>query len=459
MILIHPNDNILVSPTDGQKYARRAIEAGERIVKYGYPIGVATEAIKKDEMVHSHNMKTRLSGIGQFHFHGTVEQKPPSRSGSFLGYPRPDGTVGVRNEIWILPTVGCVNGTAKRLAELTGAKAYTHPWGCSQLGGDLLTTQRTLAGLAKNPNAAGVLIIGLGCENNTMESFRRVLGDVDPRRFRFLVTQQESDEIEQGLRLLAELAEYRDSVKRTPCPISSLRIGLKCGGSDGYSGLTANPLVGRIADRICEYGGSALLTEVPEMFGGEEVLLDRCVSREVYDRAVSMMQGFRDYFTSHGEGVSENPSPGNVEGGITTLEEKSLGCVQKGGAVPVTDVLTVGEQIRCGGLSLVSGPGNDIVATTTLAASGAQMILFTTGRGTPLGGPVPTVKIATNNRLAKHKPLWIDYNAGALAEGASFDDEADELFALLLRIAEGKETRSELNQTQEISIFKDGVIL
>ena len=459
MILIHPSDNILVSPTDGQKYARRAIEAGERIIKYGYPIGEATKAIEKGEMVHSHNMKTRLSGVGEFTFRGTAKLKEPTRSGSFLGYARPDGTVGIRNEIWILPTVGCVNGTAKRLAEMTGAKAYTHPWGCSQLGGDLLTTQRTLAGLAKNPNAAGVLIVGLGCENNTMESFRRVLGDIDPRRIRFLVTQESGDEIEEGLKLIAELAEYRDSFSRTPCPISSLRLGLKCGGSDGYSGLSANPLVGRIADRLCDYGGASLLTEVPEMFGGEEVLLDRCVSREVFDRASSMMQGFRDYFVSHGEGVSENPSPGNIEGGITTLEEKSLGCVQKGGSVPVTDVLTIGEQIRCGGLSLVSGPGNDIVAVTTLAASGAQMILFTTGRGTPLGGPVPTVKIATNNRLAERKPLWIDYSAGKLAEGASFDDEADKLFRLLLEIAEGKETRSEINQTQEISIFKDGVIL
>ena len=459
MILIHPSDNVLVSPENGQKYARRRILQGEAVIKYGYPIGEATETIELGAQVHSHNLRTRLSGIGCYAYNGTVSLKAPTRSGSFLGYRRQDGSVGIRNEIWILPTVGCVNGAAKRLAALTGAKAYTHPWGCSQLGGDLLTTQRTLAGLARNPNAAGVLILGLGCENNTMESFLSVLGDYDPRRVRFLVTQDCEDEIEQGLRLIGELAEYRDSVRREICPISSLRIGLKCGGSDGYSGLTANPLVGRVADRLAEYGGAVLLSEVPEMFGGEQILLDRAVSREVYDRAVDMMQGFRDYFTRHGEGVSENPSPGNVKGGITTLEEKSLGCVQKGGTVPVTDVLTIGEQIKTPGLSLVSGPGNDIVACTTLAASGAQMILFTTGRGTPLGGPVPTVKIATNRRLSESKPRWIDYGAGALAEGADFDTATDELFDLVLRIAEGKDTQSEINGTQEISIFKDGVIL
>ena len=459
MLLIHPNDNVEVSPENGQKYARCDLSPGEKVIKYGYPIGEASLPIRRGEQVHSHNMRTCLTGSGSFCFRGTVPPPKQTREGTFLGYRRPDGSVGIRNEIWILPTVGCVNGTARRLAEMTGAKAFTHPWGCSQLGGDLLTTQRTLSGLAKNPNAAGVLILGLGCENNTLESFLEVLGEYDPRRIRFLVTQEAEDEIEQGLALLAELAEYRDSFRREPCPISSLRIGLKCGGSDGYSGLTANPLVGRVADRIAEYGGAALLTEVPEMFGGEQVLLDRCTSREVYDRAVSMMQGFRDYFIAHGEGVADNPSPGNVKGGITTLEEKSLGCVQKGGSVPVTDVLTIGEQIRESGLSLVSGPGNDIVAVTTLAASGAQIILFTTGRGTPLGGPVPTVKVATNRALAERKPAWIDFGAGALAEGGSFEELTDGLFEEVLKFAEGKLTRSEINGTQEISIFKDGVIL
>ena len=459
-ILIHPDDNVEVSLASGQKVARRAIPRGGVVVKYGFPIGKATVDIPAGEWVHTHNMKTRLTGEESFSAPQTFAVYSPKKTDkTFLGYRRPDGSVGIRNEVWIIPTVGCVNGAARKLAELTGAVAFTHPFGCSQLGGDLLTTQRVLAGLIRHPNAAAVLVLGLGCEENGIGRMKEVLGDVDPRRVAFLNTQDCTDEIEEGRAILSDLFAYADTFRREPISLSALRIGLKCGGSDGFSGITANPLVGRVAERFADVGGAALMTEIPETFGGEKVLLDRCVSPAVHADAARMMRAFREYFLSHGEGIADTPSPGNRAGGITTLEEKSLGCVQKGGRIPVTGVLGYGMTPDSGGLWLVDGPGNDIVAVTNLSAAGAHLILFTTGRGTPLGGPVPTLKISTNSPLAKRKPGWIDFDAGTLAEGADPAQAARELYDLVIRTAEGLLCRSEINQTREISIFKDGVIL
>jgi len=367
--------------------------------------------------------------------------------------------VGIRNELWIIPTVGCINDIARSLAAASGAKALTHPYGCSQLGGDLATTARTLAGLCRHPNAGGVLVLGLGCEENHLDVFRRFLGPVDEERVRFLNLQDCGDEMAEGLAIVKQLRTLMATDKRQPIPLSELRIGVKCGGSDGYSGITANPLVGRVSDRVGSAGGTVLMTEIPEIFGAEEILLSRCVDRAVFDKVTGMINRFRGYFIAHGEGIADNPSPGNVAGGITTLEEKSLGCVQKGGKVPVTDALEIGEAPTGSGLQIVYGPGNDQVAITNLAAAGAHIILFTTGRGTPLCAPVPTLKIATNSALAQKKPQWIDFDAGLLLDGADPEALADDLLARCIACANGEKTRGEARGFYDIAIFKDGVTL
>ena len=456
-MIINKLDNVRVDLTSGHKYALRDIRCGENVIKYGNPIGRATADIKCGEWVHTHNTSTNLSTSLQYEFSEDFKSAAvPCKEGTFLGYKREDGSVGVRNEIWIINTVGCVNKVAKRLAELTGAYHFEHPYGCSQLGDDHRATQRILAGLVNHPNAAGVLVLGLGCENNNIEEFKKVLGNYNEKRVRFLNVQDVEDEIAQGIELINSLKDYRDSFVRVELPISALTVGLKCGGSDGLSGITANPLVGRFSDRLISYGGSCILTEVPEMFGAEHLLMERSASREVFDKNVRMINGFKDYFTSHGQTVYENPSPGNKAGGITTLEEKSLGCVQKGGTAKVVDVLDYGERVKEKGLSLLDGPGNDIVAITNLAAAGAQIILFTTGRGTPLGGPVPTVKISTNKDLAERKRNWIDFDASAVLDGKDLDGE---LFEYVISVAEGTETKNESNGYREIAIFKNGITL
>lgn len=456
-MIINKLDNVEVNLGDGHKYALSDIAKGENIIKYGNPIGHATEDIKKGSHVHTHNMKTNLSGELTYEFSGDFP--PMKRSDSertFMGYIRKNGEVGIRNDIWIINTVGCVNKIAKRLAELTGAICFEHPFGCSQLGGDHATTQKVLAGLVHHPNAGGVLVLGLGCENNNIGEFKKALGEYDSERVKFLNAQDFEDEIEEGVRIINELKAYAASFKREPVSISKLKIGLKCGGSDGLSGITANPLVGRLSDRVIAAGGSCVLTEVPEMFGAEHLLMKRAVSREVFDKTVNLINDFKAYFIAHNQVVYENPSPGNKAGGITTLEEKSLGCVQKGGSAEVVDVLTYGDRLTKNGLSLLNGPGNDIVAVTNLAAAGVHIVLFTTGRGTPLGGAVPTVKISTNRALAEKKQGWIDFDASPTLEGL---DLSDTLLDYILSVAGGEETKNEQNGYREISIFKDGVTL
>jgi altronate hydrolase len=373
-----------------------------------------------------------------------------------MGYLRENGEVGIRNEVWIIPTVGCVNKVAERIAAATGAYHFPHPFGCSQLGDDQAITQKILKGLVNHPNAAGVLVLGLGCENNNIEAFRSVLGEVDERRVKFLIAQECEDEVSEGIKIVNGLFEYAKSFKRVPLPVSKLTVGLKCGGSDGYSGISANPLVGRFSDKLITEGGSCLLTEVPEMFGAEHLFMQRCESEDIFNKTVSLINDFKDYYTRHGQVIYENPSPGNKKGGITTLEEKSLGCVQKGGLSPVVDVLDYGDRVKKSGLSLLNGPGNDIVAITNLAAAGAHLILFTTGRGTPVGSAVPTVKISTNRPLAERKSEWIDFDSSPTLSGETLEDE---LFDFVLKIADGEETKNEKHGYREISIFKDGVTL
>lgn len=453
---INPRDNVEVDLKTGHKRALKAILKGEAIIKYGYPIGIARSDINVGEHVHTHNVKTSLDGKLDYNYEPNFNPLEPIETQTILAYARENGDIGIRNEIWIIPTVGCVNRTAEKLAQLTGAKAITHPYGCSQLGQDHAITQTILKRLVEHPNAAAVLVIGLGCENNTVDSFKALLEPYNPQRIQFLVAQKSQDEIADGLVLLAKLKTYADSFKRSPQPISKLRVGLKCGGSDGYSGITANPLVGRFSDHLIAQGGSTVLTEVPEMFGAETILMNRCVNHDVFDKTVHLINDFKDYFIRHGQVVYENPSPGNKEGGITTLEDKSLGCIQKGGMAPVVDVLHYGDKMTHHGLHLLDGPGNDIVSITNLAASGCHLILFTTGRGTPLGSVVPTIKVASNTSLAENKPNWIDYNAGDILLGK---DLTLDFFDHVKAIVNGQETKNERNGYAEISIFRDGVTL
>ena len=456
-MLINKLDNVDINLENGHKYALRDIKAGENIIKYGNPIGHAIVDIAKGEHVHNHNIKTNLSGNLEYkydpHFYD-IEEEDKSRT--FMGYVRKNGDVGIRNDVWIVVTVGCVNKVAEQIAKETGALHFPHPFGCSQLGDDQTTTQLVLRGLVNHPNAGGVLVLGLGCENNNIDVFKKVLGEVDENRVKFLNAQDAEDDVAEGIKLVRELQAYADTFKREPVPVSKLKIGLKCGGSDGYSGITANPLVGRLSDKVIAHGGSCVLTEVPEMFGAEHLLMARAENEEIFNKSVRLINDFKDYYIRHNQVIYENPSPGNKKGGISTLEEKSLGCIQKGGLSKVVDVLDYGDVITKNGLSLLNGPGNDIVAITNLTAAGVHIILFTTGRGTPVGGPVPTVKIATNHSLAQRKSNWIDFDASPTLEGNPLTNE---LFEYIIRVAEGEQTKNELHSYREISIFKDGVTL
>ncbi len=453
----------------GHKIAVKDIPAGGQVIKYGYTIGHATEDIRKGQWVHTHNMKTNLSGEVEYTYTPAVPEIKKETPETFRGYLREDGRAGIRNEIWIIPTVGCVNDVAKQLVSrnqdlvkgsIDGLYAFTHPFGCSQTGEDHATTRKVLADLVRHPNAGAVLVLSLGCENLTHEQFLKELGPYDEKRVRFLTCQEVEDEFEAGRKLLEECAAFAAKAERTEVGMDKLVVGLKCGGSDGLSGITANPTVGRFSDMLTAQGGTTILTEVPEMFGAEGMLMGRCVSKEVFDKAAGMLNGFKDYFIDHHEVVYDNPSPGNKAGGITTLEDKSCGCVQKGGKAAIVDVLGYAEPVRTKGLNLLYGPGNDLVSATNLTAAGANLILFTTGRGTPFGAPAPTMKLATNDRIAALKKNWIDFNAGPVASGGeSIDAAARRLFDLVREIASGKQTRSEENGFREISIFKDGVVL
>ncbi len=457
---INPLDNVSVNLDNGHKYALKDIKAGENIIKYGMPIGHAVCDIKKSEHVHSHNMKTNLSGTLEYSY-SPVSCKIEKADNMlyFDGYVRENGDVGIRNDVWIVNTVGCVNKISEKLAALTGAKAFPHPYGCSQLGGDMEFTQKILRGLVNHPNAGGVLVLGLGCENNNIAEFKKILGEYNPSRVKFLECQEADDEIAEGTKLINELFEYADKSVRTKIPASKLKIGLKCGGSDGLSGITANPVVGVLSDKLSSFGGCSIMTEVPEMFGAETLLMQRSASEEVFNKTVKLINGFKEYFIRHNQPVYENPSPGNKEGGITTLEEKSMGCIQKGGSGEVTDVIFCGDTAKLPGLTLLDGPGNDICAITNLTAAGAHLILFTTGRGTPLGAPVPTVKISTNHPLAEKKQAWIDFDASVVLSGEPMESAADKLLELCLAIASGQPTKNEQSGYSEIAIFHDGVTL
>ena len=454
----------------GHKVLIKDAPKGTDIIKYGYPIGHAKEDLKAGDWVNENNLKTNLSGTLEYTYNPVSQELDIKKENrTFKGYVRKNGDVGVRNEIWIVPTVGCVNGIAERLVDAlkkeTGEKgidaihAWHHNFGCSQLSGDHENTRKVLRDICLHPNAGAVLVLSLGCENNQPDDFMKMLGDYDKDRIKLLITQKVDDEMEAGMEILRELYDIARQDKRTEVPVSKLRVGLKCGGSDGFSGITANPLVGEFSDWLVAQGGTSVLTEVPEMFGAETILMNRCRTEDLFNQTVSMINNFKEYFLSHGEPVGENPSRGNKAGGISTLEDKALGCTQKCGKAPVSGVMEYGDRLEHDGLNLLSAPGNDLVAATALASCGCHLVLFTTGRGTPFGTFVPTMKIATNPYLASHKKNWIDFSAGQLVEGRTMQELVPEFIDKVLAVASGELAKNEENGYREISIFKNGVTL
>lgn len=493
IIKIHANDNVAVTLIDrlagdtftiedktitltqdvgrGHKIALTTIEAGKNVIKYGAPIGHATTEIRVGEHVHTHNTATNLNALNDYQYHpehSTVTTTVADPDVQL--YRRANGEVGIRNEIWVIPTVGCVNALARKMIErfekqnsnaddIDGVYLYNHTLGCSQLGDDHLTTRTILQDMVKHPNAGGVLVIGLGCENNQVAAFKETLGEFDPERVKFMVCQQLEDEIEAGVEHLNALYQIVRQDKRVAGKLSEVKFGLECGGSDGLSGITANPLLGCFSDFLVSHNGTTVLTEVPEMFGAEHILMNHCHDEKTFQKTVKMINDFKQYFIAHDQPIYENPSPGNKAGGISTLEEKSLGCTQKAGTSQVMDVLKYGERLTTPGFNLLSAPGNDAIATSALAAAGCHMVLFTTGRGTPYGGFVPTLKIATNNELAAKKPHWIDFNAGALLTGKSMVQLLDDFIQHVVKIVNGEQTKNEINDFRELAIFKMGVTL
>ena len=452
----------------GHKFSLKNLKPGDSIIKYGNPIGHATAEIPAGSWIHTHNLKTGLGDLLTYTYNKNVSDLPHKEPKFFQGYRRKDGRVGVRNEIWIIPTVGCVNNVVTAIErnsqkyitdQIDSICAFPHPYGCSQMGDDQNNTRQILADLINHPNAAGVLVLGLGCENSNIDELKKYIGDYDEERVRFLVAQESEDEIADGVEIVKQLISYASAFKREPISASELVIGMKCGGSDGLSGITANPTVGAFSDKLIAMGGSTILTEVPEMFGAEVSLMNRCETEDLFHQTVTLVNDFKNYFKSHNQTIYENPSPGNKKGGISSLEDKSLGCTQKSGSAPVNGVLSYGERINEKGLNLLSAPGNDLVASTALAASGAHIVLFTTGRGTPFACPVPTVKISTNNQLAEKKHNWIDFNCGVIVNDTPLDELSNDLLDFVLDIASGKKSKSEEAGFHDMAIFKQGVTL
>lgn len=452
----------------GHKFALQPMTAGDVVMKYGQPIGMMTQDVDQGAWVHIHNMKTRLGDLLEYEYHPDIHPLPERKETTFQGYRRANGKAGVRNEIWIIVTVGCVNNIAQAIErasqhvineQVEAVCAFPHPYGCSQMGDDQENTRQILADLIEHPNAGGVLVLGLGCENSNIAELKKYLKNYDPARVEFLQAQDVEDEIAEGIKRVEKLAEVMKNDHREPIGASELIIGLKCGGSDGLSGITANPTVGGFSDLLISQGGTTILTEVPEMFGAETLLMNRAANEEIFEETVELINGFKEYFKSHNQTVYENPSPGNKKGGISTLEDKSMGCTQKSGSAPVEGVLKYGQQVKKHGLNLLSAPGNDLVAATALAASGAQIVLFTTGRGTPFASPVPTMKISSNSRLANDKHNWIDFNCGRLLEDRTLDQLSQDLFDEVIAVASGKLVASERAGFHDMAIFKQGVTL
>ena len=472
--IINEGNNQIVLKEDvpaGHKVTLKDFTEGENVIKYGYPIGHVRCNVEAGRWINENQIQTNLAGLLEYTYNPVkVDLDIPVKDLTFKGYRRKNGEVGIRNEVWIIPTVGCVNGIVNQLAanlrQETGSEgvdaivAFPHNYGCSQLGDDHENTKKILRDMVKHPNAGAVLVVGLGCENNQPDVFREFIGEYDEERVKFMISQKvEGDEVEAGMKILREIYAKAKEDKREDVPLSELRVGLKCGGSDGFSGITANPLLGMFSDFLVAQGGTSVLTEVPEMFGAETILMDRCRTKELFEQTVSLINDFKEYFLSHGEPVGENPSPGNKAGGISTLEDKALGCTQKCGKAYVDGVMAYGDRLQVKGLNLLSAPGNDLVASTALASCGCHIVLFTTGRGTPFGTFVPTMKISTNSNLAKNKPTWIDFNAGVIVENEPMEKTCERFIDYIIRVASGEQVNNEKKDYREIAIFKNGVTL
>lgn len=463
-IVINDKDNVGVCLTEtdnipaGHKVALCDINKDDFVIKYGQIIGRATQFIPKGSWVHSHNLRSHLDEKMEYEYNYKAFN-PEIKAGTFLGYKRDKGRAGIRNEIYIIPTVGCVNNVCMRVEKLCqkyvkgsidGIFALTHQFGCSQLGEDNDNIKKLLCSVALNPNASYVLFVGLGCENNGLDGIKEYLKPFNRDNIAYFNCQEVEDDVSYAVDIIKGFADKVKDLKREEVSLKELCIGLKCGGSDGYSGLTANPLVGTITDKFVSLGASAILTEVPEMFGAEQLLMNKCKDKQVFVKYKEMIENFKAYYTDNGFPVYENPSPGNKKGGITTLEEKSLGCVEKAGSTEIVDVLEYGELVTKSGVSVLNAPGNDLIASTALAASGCQIVLFTTGRGTPFSTFVPTMKIATNDRLSNFKSNWIDFNA--------FSMNAEGLFDIIMSTVNGVYKCKNEDQ-REIAFYKTGVTL
>lgn len=460
---------------NAHKIALKDFETGEAVRKYDNIIGYASKPIKKGEWIHSHNEVTGLGKSKEYTYDfNPISIFPGESDKTFMGYDRADGGAGIRNHLAIISTVFCANGPLRKLARMAEAKypatenfdgiiAFDQEFGCSQTGKDLVTTCKIIAGIAKNANFGGVLLVSNGCEMAIPSVLEQYMGDYDKKRIRTLTLQEVEDEFTAGMELIDEIMEEMKDDKRTPININRLHIAMNCGGSDGYSGITANTLLGTLCDTLVKEGAIMNMTEVPEMMGAEHILMNRAADKSIFDDIVKMMYDYDAYFARYGEKAADNPTQGNKAGGLTTLEEKSLGCIQKGGHCAVMEVLEYGERATKNGFVLVSGPGNDLAGVSGQIAAGAVLTIFTTGRGTPCGFAGPTFRLASNTALATRKSNWIDYDAGRLLT-AKTPEEVEalnkELYDAIMATVNGQyRTRTEENGYYILGALKDGVTL
>ena len=442
----------------GHKIARHAIAAGSVVRKYGQVIGEAVRDIAAGAHVHTHNLAMSEARAGAAIGVDARTHRPLSGA-SFEGFVRADGSVGTRNYIGVLTSVNCSATVARRIADafpdsslprgVDGVVAFTHQGGCggSSLSTDTAVLQRTMAGYARHPNFAAVLVVGLGCEANQIPDWLAREGLEPNADLRTLTIQEAggtSRAIEAGLVAVREMITRASTARRQTVSAAHLTVGLQCGGSDGWSGVTANPALGAAVDLLVAHGGRAMLSETPEIWGAEHLLLRRATTPEVADRLLARLEWWRAYADRHGMELNNNPSPGNLAGGLTTILEKSLGAVAKSGATPLNDVIGYAEPVTAPGLTFMDSPGYDPCSATGQIASGANLLAFTTGRGSVFGAkPAPSIKLASNARLASWMDEDMDIDASPVLNGVSLAAMGELIFARMLAVASGEPAKSE----------------
>jgi len=495
-IHLHPTDNVAIARVQlgagtelrvagqrlevkeaisaGHKIALVAIPQGAVVLRYGQVIGRARQPIERGRHVHTHNL-----AFEELHFdyeYPSGETPLPARRASptFLGYPREDGSVGTRNYIAVVAASNCAAHTAEMIARsfdgeslpanIDGVVAFPHGEGCGHtIGPDTAQLRRTLAGVLAHPNVSAAVILGLGCEVNQIEHY---LGPNAPRTSRLVgMTLQSSGGTRGAVTAaraeIARLMEQCSAEQRKEVPASGIVLGLNCGGSDSFSGITANPALGVCSDMLAELGATAVLAETTEIFGAEHLLVRRARNRQVAEKLLSFVQGYKQYLTRFAGSFDDNPSPGNKEGGLTNIIEKSLGAVAKAGTSPLTDAVDYAEPVHTPGFVFMNTPGYDPVSLTGLAAGGCNLIAFTTGRGSAIGFPsVPVLKIASNSHTYRRMQDNMDINAGTIADGEkSVQQVGGEIFEMLLRVASGERTRAESLGHQEFVPWRIGPVL